>query len=182
MAEETRNGKKTGIWGSVFLGLGALLLMGVVYVAAILLQMPDEEANAPSTPLTRMQPAAMNDAQALAALFGAPLPCLPGYAMAGSGTNADYEGSVARVATLQYSGVTITAVRPAAAAPLLLRKELSVEMQSGLSVLNLPALSASKGNARCVYLSGADAAYAVYAPQAAQEDFLSMLEKLAWTE
>ena len=186
MAEEIRNGKKKGIWGGLFLTLGALLLMAVAYVSAILLQVPEEEAEAyaaeDQTPLTRMQPAAMNDAQALAELFGAPLPYLSGYAMTGNGTNADYEGTVARVATLQYSGVTVTAVRPASAAPLLLRGDLSVDLRSDLSVLNLPALLASKGNARCVYLSGTEAAYAVYAPQAAEEDFLSMLEKLEWTE
>ncbi|MBR3017242.1 MAG: hypothetical protein IKH57_09220 [Clostridia bacterium] len=184
MAEEIKNGKKTGIWGGIFIALGALLLMAVIYVSAILLQMPEEESyNADEqTPVTRMQPAAMSDARALAELFGAQLPYLPGYAMAGSGTNADYEGVVARVVTLQYSGVTVAAVRPASAAPLLLHGDLSVEMRSDLSVLNLPAMLASKGQARCVYLTGKDAAYSVYAPQAAEEDFISMLEKLKWTE
>ena len=186
MAEEVRSDKKTGIIGRFFLFLGALLLMAVVYVSAILLQMPDAESGIDSAgaeaKISPMQPAAMNSAQALAELFGAPLPCLPGYAMAGNGMNADYEGAVARVATLQYTGVTISVVRPAAAAPLLLRGDLSVDLRSDLSVLNLPALMATKGNARCVYLSGADAAYSVYASQAGEEDFLAMLEKLEWTE
>lgn len=185
MAEKTRNGK--GAVGRIFLVLGVVLLMAIVYVSAILLQIPEDETDnyvvvEEPEPITRMQPATMNDARALAGLFGATLPYLPGYAMRGQGDNASYEGSVARIATLQYSGVTITAVRPASAAPLLLHKDLSVQLRNGLSVLNLPAMLAEKGNARCVYFSGADAAYSVYAQQAAEEDFFNMLGNLQWTE
>ena len=185
MAEKTRNGK--GAVGRIFLVLGVVLLMAIVYVSAILLQIPEDETDSyvgaeEPEPVTRMQPAAMNDAQALAGLFGAPLPYLPGYAMRGQGDNANYEGSVARIATLQYSGVTITAVRPASAAPLLLHEDLSVSMRSDLSILHLPAVLAGKGNARCVYFSGADAAYSVYAPQAGEQDFFNMLSNLQWTE
>lgn len=187
MAEEIRNDKKIGMAGRVFLILGTLLLMAIVYVSAVLLQMPDADSDldtaaAEPESVPRMQPAAMNSAQALSELFGAPLPYLPGYAMAGQGDNVDYEGANARLVTLQYPGVTITAVCPAAAAPLLLHRELPVSLRSDLSCLNLPAMLASKGNARCVYLSGADAAYAVYTPNAGEEDFLAMLEKLQWAE
>ena len=187
MTEEIRNGKGFGPVGRIFLVLGTLVLMAVVYVSTILLQIPEEETDNyvvvdEPEPVTRMQPAAMNDASALAELFGAPLPCLPGYAMRGQGDNASYEGSAARIATLQYSGVTISAVRPASAAPLLLHEDLSVQLRNGLSVLNLPAVLAEKGNARCVYFSGANAAYTVYAPQAGEQDFFDMLDNLQWTE
>ena len=187
MAEEVRNDKKTGFIGRIFLMIGTLLLMAIVYVSAIMLQIPEADSDIDHAPaeresLPRMQPADMNSAKALAELFGAKLPCLPGYAMAGQGTNIDYEGANARMVTLQYTGVTISAVRPAAAAPLLLREDLSVSLRSDLSYLNMPAMLAEKGNARCVYLSGTDAAYSVYAPQAGEEDFLSMLEKLQWTD
>lgn len=186
MAEEIRNDKKTGFWGRVFLFLGALLLMGVLYVAAILLQLPEDGTANPyltteRESLPRMQSASMNSADALAQLFGAALPYLPGYAMAGQGTNVDYEGANARLVTLQYSGVTISAVRPAAAAPLLLHGDLSIQLKDDLSVLHLPAVLAEKGNARCVYLSSTEAAYSVYAPQAGEADYFSMLELLEWT-
>ena len=187
MGEKIGNSKKVGFFGGFFLVLGALLFMAVIYVSAILLQTPEDEnaerfASAAQESVPPMQSASMNDADALAQLFGAPLPYLPGYAMAGQGTNANYEGANARLVTMEYSGVTISAVRPAAAAPLLLRGELSVSLKSDLAVLRLPAVLAQKGSARCVYLSGADAAYSVYAPQAGEEDFLSMLEKLQWTK
>ena len=187
MAEQVRNGKGSGAIGRIFLVLGVVLLMAVIYISTILLQIPEDEtdsyvASESPAPITRMQPAAMNDAPALAGLFGAPLPCLPGYAMRGQGDNTNYEGSIARIATLQYSGVTISAVRPAAAAPLLLHEDLSVAMRSGLSILHTPAVQAEKGNARCVYFSTADASYSVYAPQAGEEDFFHMLDSLEWTE
>lgn len=187
MAEEVGNKKKSGVIGRFFLILGALLLMAVVYVSAILLQIPEDETAGYASvekqeAITRMQPAAMNNAQALSELFGAPLPYLPGYAMRGQGDNMNYEGSVARIATLQYAGVTITAVRPAAAAPLLLHEEMSVVLQSGLSFLRLPAVLAEKGNARCVYFSSTDAAYSVYAPQAGEQEFFDLLSTLQWTE
>lgn len=187
MAEEVRSDKKTGFIGRVFLVLGALLLMAVVYVSAVLLQIPDADSGldtAAAEPETvpRMQPAAMNDAQALSELFGAPLPYLPGYALAGQGDNVDYEGANARLVTLQYPGATITAVRPAAAAPLLLHEGMSVSLHSDLSVLNLPAMLAEKGNERCVYFSSTQAAYTVYTPSAASDAFLHFLEQLEWTE
>ena len=187
MAEEIKNGKKRGFLVRILILLGTLLLMAVVYVSAILLQIPEDETNShvaaeEPEPVSRMQPAAMNDAPALAGLFGAPLPCLPGYVMRGQGDNASYEGSIARIATLQYSGVTISAVRPASASPLLLHEDLSVQLRNGLSVLNLPAVLAEKGSARCVYFSSADAAYTVYAPQAGEQDFFDMLDNLQWTE
>ena len=187
MAEEVRNGKCASAVGRIFLVLGVLLLMAVVYVSAILLQIPEDEttqftASAEPETVARMQPAAMNNAQALSELFGAPLPCLPGYVMRGQGDNANYEGSVARIATLQYSGVTIAAVRPSSAAPLLLHGDLAVSLRGDLSVLNLPAMLAETGSARCVYFSSADAAYSVYAPQAQEQDFFNMLSNLQWTE
>lgn len=186
MAEEIRNGKKRGFAIRALIVLGTLLLMAVVYVSAILLQIPEDETDShaaaeKSEPVSRMQPAAMNDASALAQLFGAPLPCLPGYAMNGQGDNVNYEGANARIVTLQYPGFILSAVRPAAAAPLLLREDLSVSLQSGVVCLSLPVVLAAKGDSRCAYFSGADAAYAVYAPQAGEENFLSLLDRLQWS-
>lgn len=188
MAENQINPRKAGFFPRLFLILGAALLMALVYVSAILLQSPLDQMNESYVvqeepePVTRMQPAAMNDARALAGLFGAPLPYLPGYAMNGQGENARYEGANARVATLQYSGLTITAVRPAAAAPLLLIDGLSVSLRSDVTVLNLPALMAAKDTAVCVYFSGTDAAYRIYAPHTEEAPFFAILGELKWTD
>lgn len=162
------------------------LLMSLIYVGAVLLQLPGnadegsfvvEEENAP---ITRMQAAQMNDAQALAGLFGAPLPMLPGVTPEGQGGNATHDGANVRVAALRYEGLTVTAVRPASAAPLLLHGDLSVSLRSDLTVLNLPAVLANKGDRQCVYLTGENAAYSIYAPQATEEEFLSVLRRLVW--
>ena len=63
MAEKTRNGK--GAVGRIFLVLGVVLLMAIVYVSAILLQIPEDETDnyvvvEEPEPITRMQPATMN--------------------------------------------------------------------------------------------------------------------------
>ena len=185
---ERQNKKLPGMFGRLMIILGVFLLMSIIYVSAILLQSPmDERADSyvvkeEPEAVTRMQPAAMNDANELARMFGAPLPYLPGYAMTGEGTNANYEGAVARLATMRYSGITVSAVRPAAAASLLLHGELSVAMQNDLTILHLPAMLAEKGQALCVYFSSNEASYAIYAPQAEKETFLSLLGQLEWAE
>ena len=164
-----------------------LLLMAVIYVAVVLLQPPGETdkgsfvVQEEDEKVTRMQAAQMNDAAGLAALFGAPLPFLPGEPAAGQGTNASYDGETARVATLTCGGLTISGVRPAKAAPLLLRGELSVSLRSDLTVLNLPAVLASRGNARCVYVSDETAAYAIYSQALEEDAFFSALKQLSWT-
>lgn len=163
-----------------------LILMGTVYVAAILLQ-PDSDSEKGSfvvqeekEAITRMQSAAMTDIPALAGLFGAPLPYLPGVNAAGQGENTAHDGETVRICTVTYPGVIITAVRPVSASPLLLRESLSLSMRSDLTVLNLPAALAEKGDARCVYFMNEDAAYSVYAVLA-EEDFLRVLDSLSWT-
>ena len=165
-------------------GLAALVLMGLVYVAAVLIQSPADALEGSFVvqeeyePVTRMQPVSTDDAQALVQLFGAPLPFLPGYTPVCEGTNAVYDGQTVRVATVRYDGLVISAVRPASAAPLLLRPELSVSLRSDLTVLNLPAVLSGKGNTRCVSFSNESAAYTIYAPNAEEEAFLSLLERI----
>lgn len=184
MAEKPSNGRLRRLLGGlVSLGL-ALILMAVIYLAAILLKTPEAEKESAwvveeeQAPVSRMQPATMSDAKALSELFGAPLPVLPGYPQSGTGENAAHDGQLARVATLHYEGFTVTAVRPASAAPLLLHGELAVRLRSDLTVMNLPAVLASRGNAYCAYFSSEAAAYAVYAPEVAEEAFLALLSRL----
>ncbi len=186
MPEKQEDRKGKAILKSVFTVLGAVLLMSAVYLAAVLIQSPsdgmagsfvvDDGENA----VTRMQPAQSGDAQSLASLFGAPLPMLPGLAPQGQAGNTTHDGQNVRVATLQYDGLVITAVRPVSAAPLLLRGELSISMMNELTVLNHPAVLAGRNGAHCVYFTNESAAYSVYTPQAEEEDFLAVLKRMTW--
>ncbi len=181
-----KQGKGKRFFKSVIAVIGSVLLMGAVYLAAVLIQSPvdglagsfvveDEEEI-----VTRIQPAQIDDAQSLASLFGAPLPVVPSLLIRGQAGNTTHDGQNVRVATLQYEGLVVTAVRPASAAPLLLRGELSVSLKSDLTVLNHPAVLASRGGARCVYFSNESAAYSIYTPQADEEAFLEVLKRLTW--
>ncbi len=188
MPEKQGNGKGKGILKSIFAVLGAVLLMGAVYLAAVLVQSPTDGmagsfvVDEGEEIVTRMQPAQSDDARALSALFGAPLPMLAGFAPIGQAGNTTHDGQNVRVATLQYEGLMITAVRPASAAPLLLRGELSVSMTNELTVLNHPAMLASRGGAHCVYFSNESAAYSIYTKQADEADFLAVLKRMAWAD
>ena len=160
----------------------AAIVIAMVFLAAILLEIPEkdvegqwvvEEEKAPVPP---MQAANMGDVQALAQLFGAPLPALPGHTPAGEARNASHDGRTVRKVTLAYEGFTVYALRPAEAAPLLLRDELDVQLRSDLTAMNLPVTLASRDGAYCAYFADGMAAYAIYAPAAEEGDFLSLLE------
>ena len=188
MPEKQENGKGKRILKGVFAVLFAVLVMAAVYLAAVLIQSPADGAagsfvvDEGEEPVSRMQPAQTNDVRSLASLFGAPLPVVPSLLLQGQAGNTTHDGQNVRVATLQYEGLMIAAVRPASAAPLLLRGELSVSMRNDLTVLNHPAVLASRGGAYCVYFSNESAAYSVYARQAEEADFLEVLKRMTWAD
>ena len=111
-------------------------------------------------------------------MLGAPLPQFSGHTPAGEARNTRHDGQTVRQVTLTYPGLVITAVRPASAAPLLLRNELSIQSRSDLTVMNLPATLAGKGSSHCLYFSSEFAAYSLYAPNATEEEFLSLLRQI----
>lgn len=174
----------TGLGGVVL----SLIAAAAVYLAAVMLQSPGarpQENAAPEKtrpPVTRMQAAAMDDASAMARMFECRLPALPGLTPKGRGVNASHDGEPARLVTLSYNGAVISAVQPASAAPLLLRGELDVTLRGDLTVLNLPAVLAERGRARCLYFSDEAAAYSLYAPEAEEEEFLALAAGLHWVE
>lgn len=187
--EERKNGsKKRGILFRLLTIVLVFLLMSLIYVGTVLLQLPgDTEENSfvvqeEQEPVTRMQAADMNDARALAQLFGAPLPMLPGLSVNGQGSNTTHDGETVRMAVLRYEGLVITAVRPASAAPLLLHDDLSVSLRSDVTVLNMPGTLASKGERHCVYLTSENAAYSLYAAQGTEDEFLALLQRLVWAD
>ncbi len=188
MPEKQGNGKGKRIFKSILTAAGTVLMMGVIYLAAILIQTPADGTAGSFVVddgqdiVSRMQPAEADDPGSLAALFGAPLPMLPGLAPQGRAGNTTHDGLNVRVATLQYEGLAITAVRPASAASLLLRGELSVSMMNELTVLNHPAVLAGRGGAHCVYFTNESAAYSIYTPQADEDAFLAVLKRLTWAK
>ena len=182
MAEPQKNKllKRWSLRALAALGLAAALCVG--YLFAVLLPRAairrEDRFLVEAEPVTRMQPATMNQPTALAQMFEAPLPILPGYTAEGEADNAQYDGQLARVATLRYEGLTISAVRPAAAAPLIRQNGLSVT--GSVTVLNQPAVLARRGDSFCLYLTTDDAAYAIWAPEATEEQFDSVLSRLTW--
>lgn len=187
MAATEKNGSKRRVVRRLLGALLSLILMAAVYVAAVLIHFPTPEDDSyvveeEQEEVTRLQPAASADVYALARLFGSRLPVLSGAAMTGETLNAVHDGRTARMAVLRFSGFTVTAVRPASAAPLLMRGEMSVELRSGLEVQNLPVMLCTAGDALCAYFADEGAAYSIYAPKAAREDFLSLLERIEWAQ
>ena len=188
MAEKQRKGKVRRFLGRLFSALLLLILIAAVYVAAILIQSPGSGGGdsfvvvEDPEDVDRMQAASMSDIPTLSRMFGAPLPAVPGVTPAGESGNMTWDGRNARFVALRYDGLTIAAVRPAAAAQLLRREGLSVSLRGDLTVLGLPAMLAGKDGAHCVYFSNESAAYAVYAPNATEEAFLAVLEKLTWVQ
>lgn len=165
--------------------LGAALLIGLIYVAASVLHSPDIQAGAPSEtrePVTPLQAGSSTDARTLSGLFGARLPVLPGYALQGQAVNVKRNGETVRKVTLSYDGFTVTAVRPADAAPLLLRGEMELSARDDVTLLGKPAVLAQRGGAYCLYCSDGEASYCIYAPQADEETFFQLLSRLQWTE
>lgn len=178
--------KKVRGFFSALVGLAAAaLLIGLFYVGASVLHSPDVQAKAPAAtrePVTPMQAGSSADAQALSALFGARLPVLPGFAPQGQAVNLNRNGETVRKVTLSYDGFTVTAVRPADAAPMLLRAGLTLSADGDAAALGLPAALAVRGDARCAYFSDDMAAYSVYAPAADAETFAQLLSRLEWTD
>ena len=187
MAEATGKGKLRRVLGRAGLGLLSLVLMAAVYVGAVLIHSPESEEGSfvvqeEPEAVTRLQAASSDDPAALARLFGARLPVVPGLPMTGETRNASHDGQAARMAILRYNGATLSAVRPASAAPLLMRPEMSVELRSGIEVQNLPVMLCGRNDAWSAYFADETAAYEIYAPQASREDFLALLDRIEWVQ
>jgi hypothetical protein len=164
--------------------LGVLLVAAVFVVLAVMAEKPaaDKQVEAfavtDEEPLLNIPATDTDDVSALSHVFGEKLAVFPDAAVRGAVRNASYQGATARVATLAYENAVVTCVRPAAAAPLLLRDDLDVSVRTDLSILSMPAAYAEHGNARCLYFSGDGAAYSLYAPDLSQEDFFTLAAAL----
>lgn len=181
---EKRKNKFRRFFSGLVSVIMALILIGLIYLAAVLLETPDAEPETAwiveeeKAEIPYMQAATISDIQALSRHFGAPLPDFSGHSMKGEAWTASHDGQTVRRVAMQYDAFLIEAVRPASAAPMLLREELSVSLRSDLTVMHLPAVLASEKGACCAYFSNEWAAYAIYAPAASEEDFLALLERI----
>lgn len=115
-------------------------------------------------------------------MAGFPLPFLSGQTFLGEASNADYEGGNARVITMRYAvGITVSAVSPADAAPLLRRSGFSLRMGTGETLriqgLRQQAVVTENGKASCVYFTTDDAAYAIEAPGLSGEQLVHILNE-----
>lgn len=177
-----KNGPRRIFRGIVYLA-GLLVAAALCFVGVLMLTGHFEGLDQPEAlgvqPLKAGQ---TTDANALADVFGAPVPTLPGYAMRGQALNVTYNGRTVRKAILQYDGFTITCVQPAFAAPLLLNNRLSLSLEEGVTVAGLPAALAEKDNAFCLYFNTDDAAYSLWAPQAERDSFLSLAGRITFTK
>lgn len=179
--------KNKGFFRRFFAGtwylIGLIIAAVLCFLGVLMLTGHFEGLNQPETVGTApLNPGQTQDVAALSESFGLPLPTLPGYSMHGQALNVSYNGRNVRQAILQYDGFTITCVQPAFAAPLLLRSDLSLSLEEGITVDGLPAALSEKDTAFCLYFNTDDAAYSIFAPAAEKESFLQLAEKIVFTE
>lgn len=183
---EMETGKKNklsrGIQGLIR-GSIMLVIALMVYVGVVLLETPEARQDdwtvlEDAGDVRPLQAAESSDPKALARLLGAPLPAFSGANVSGEARNTTHDSKTVRQITLRYNGAVITALRPASAAPLLLRDGLSVSLRSDLTAMNLPAVMAEGDGEYCLYFSGGQAAYSLYARAESAEEFLRLAEKL----
>lgn len=175
--------RKRKIIRGALLAFGVLVIAAVIYIGAVMLESPDRLAEdgllEEYDPVTPLQAGQTTTPETLAKMFGGMLPAIRNASMNGVTENMVYEGMTVRRADQYYSGVTVTAVSPADASPLLNYGALSVDAGTeNLLCLGCKAMLAQKGDARCVYFTKGNTAYAVYAPQASKDDFFALLERL----
>ena len=156
----------------------ALLAAALLIVFAVMAERPEEEKRAAAYAVTEEEALAAvpatdsDDMSALTRVFGARLPALKNERVAGQVRNGSFEGKTARLATLRFDSLTVSAVRPASAAPLLKPDGLDVVLADGASVLGMPALLFEGKGAYCLCFSDEAAAYSVYREGGTREEFL----------
>jgi hypothetical protein len=161
----------------IITALAALLLMAAFYVLAVIANparendttqwLVTEDAGA----ITAIGLTQSDSQQELADLFGAAVPRLPDGGQ-GQVNDASYRGIPARLYSYHTGSVTLLAVRPLDAAPLLLASGYALSPQS-VPLLGTQASLAVSGASRRLYFAGDDAAYALTADGLSEADFLT---------
>ena len=153
-----------------------LLLSALFLIAGS--KSPPASVPTPVPALSSAGSMASADHAALAARFGAPIPYL---STVGSGRVEDtaYAGAYARTFVFtDATGLTVSAVRPAAAAPLLNPGNLSFDASQTCRVGDLQGLPATGSDGTYVYFSDQNAAYClhIHGQPAAMDAFLHNLQ------
>lgn len=175
--------------------LGALILFflcaAFFCLIALLIVKPGAKDSPVSAPSVQAEfpdpvpPLVSGNAQALSRAFSHPLPFFSGYSFEGEVRTVPFEGNSALMATLSYPSFTVVCVQPALAAPLLLRDSLTpasvtVDNQSGFSILSMPAVYMKGGHTHYFFFSDDSAAYAVYTDQADLSSLVTFASSLRW--
>lgn len=158
-------------------------VIGLCYGAVCLLEKPGEQEREwivedeveAVTPLQAGRYTSLSEA---ATVFGAMVPSLPGQEVQIEANNTTYMGQTVRMLNQYYNGVTITAIRPRAGAPVGLYPELSVNVFAAPEVMGMQGVLATQGDQRCVYCYEGDVAYAIYAEHADEKQFAQVLNAL----
>ncbi len=183
--------RKTNPFKALLRMLGAA--MGLALIAAVIIVLnvigvkpaADRQSEAfavtEDAPLSAAQATDSDNAQVLARALEDAVPTLNGQSMAGQLRNATFEGRQARVLSLRYAQAEVLCVRPVTAAPLLLQDSLSIQTDTGLSVLSMPATYAAGGGTHCLYFSGDTCAYAFIASDMTRDEFFALAASLTLT-
>lgn len=167
----------------IITALAALLLCTAFYVLAVLADPVREKDNSKwlvkeNTEINTVSRAESANQSELAGLLGVAVPRLPGDGQ-GQVEDASYRGIRARLYSYRTDRGTVSAVRPADAAPLLLQNRYSLTGQS-VALLGMQAALATSGTSRCLYFAGDDAAYCLTADGMSEDDFLLLAGELAF--
>lgn len=156
----------------------SVFVAALLIVFAVMAERPEEEKRAAAYAVTEEETLAAvpatdsDDMSALTRVFGARLLALRGEHVAGQVRNGSFEGGMARLAALHFDSLTVSAVRPASAAPLLKPEGMEVTLTDGVSVLGMPAVLFEGNGAFCLCFSDEAAAYSVYREGGVREEFL----------
>lgn len=188
MDDKARGGKKKAqgltarALGAVSLTVLVALLCGAVLLAAVLLDREDdhaasfqvtgEETVAPLIAVNSSDYGVLRDA------FGGALPVLEGESGEGQARNGTFDGRTARLVSYRCGALQVSAVRPAAAAPLIRPEGYVTVLRKDVTVLRAPALLSrgASGYAACFTYDGAS--YAVTGEGMDEETFTALLGRM----
>ena len=168
----------------ILCALAALLLSAVLFAAACLIHREEGSsafAVRENDDVLPLQAGEYSDIGRLRQEAGFPLVTLQG-SFLGEARNMIWNGKPARWIRLTYnSDITITAVTPADAAPLIRMDGMELSLRTDAAVLGMPATVAVSRNGTCVYFRSGQAAYALFAPGAGEEETLKLCRELDGT-
>ena len=152
-----------------------VLLMALLFTAFTLGPRESEAVADPPASLPAVGSANGGDQDMLINLFGVPVP-----RCAGSGHGVVRDQALGSLTARYYQwqsddGLCVSAVRPAEAAQLIRRDELTLDTDTRWSVNGITVTVARGDGGACAYYGSEDAAYALYLPTVDTDTLLSHL-------